>query len=390
MLLPMIQQVLARMLVNRPYSPSRVQAQPQQPSQPSLPSQSSVPAPPRPQALALSERESRILSALYLSDASGTPKPGLVLSALEGTTADGRLGAGDTIRVTDAAGALVFTRTLTASDVYALRFRENVLRYAERMHDGGWGFSEQNVDLTTGTLSPPQTRRYVDPSGASGTETVLKRNAYWEIVERAGQRYMLQRPTDDRGAPVLPSQAIRDVFDNPQHYRFDCATPIRLLNLAATLETIGEDDFNRRAERLQINSWYDQHDSSAFDGGFEYTGRTLPAGAFSVGGRANLQGEFAPFDPVQSDRLIPGDAYYFERPGDRSSPAQGWNAVYLGRHADGTYRFWSSERGIEEVRFVAGTWIPATTFNGHYLSAARASPNLTRLAAWDADQSALA
>ena len=237
----------------------------------------------------------------------------------------------------DAAGNGTSRKTLSSADLYDLRFRENI---SKRPRLGsGWGFSEKLVHINGGELAQPETRTYTGSNGQSATETVLERNNFWEVVQRGANRYLLMRETDPVGNPVKAADALNDVFNNRQDYAFDCATPMRLLNLKATLDTIGTEDFNQQAGRLQLSSWYDQHDSSGFDGGFIAKTRTAQAGEISVNGVSNLQGETALFDTAKGDSLRPGNAYYFDLPGDKTSASQGWNSIYLGRNDNGSYRF---------------------------------------------------
>lgn len=197
---------------------------------------------------------------------------------------------------------------------YDLRFRENMVKTANNL-GAGWAFSEDLVHINNGELTQPKTRSYTSINGQAATETVLERNNLWEVVQRGANRYLLMRETDNAGQPVKPSDAINDVFNNRQDYAFDCASPMRLLNLKATLETIGIDDFDSHAGRLQVSSWYDKDDSSGFDGGFSTTVRTTTqSGEFAVNGVSNLKGETALFDPTKGDALKPGSAYYFDLP----------------------------------------------------------------------------
>lgn len=270
---------------------------------------------------------------------------------------------------------------------YDLRFRENMVKTANNL-GAGWAFSEDLVHINNGELTQPKTRSYTSINGQAATETVLERNNLWEVVQRGANRYLLMRETDNAGQPVKPSDAINDVFNNRQDYAFDCASPMRLLNLKATLETIGIDDFDSHAGRLQVSSWYDKDDSSGFDGGFSTTVRTTTqSGEFAVNGVSNLKGETALFDPTKGDALKPGSAYYFDLPGDNTSASQGWNAIYLGQNDDGSYHFWSTNIGDVNVNFGENNWLPQDTFQGYYLGAVNANPNLDRLQSWDTHRS---
>ena len=126
----------------------------------------------------------------------------------------------------------------TSDAVYEQRFRDNMVKTASSLGDG-WTFSEKLVQINQGELAQPEIRTYTSANKQTATETVLERNDYWEVVQRGSNRYLLMRNTDSSGQPVKPSDAINDVFNNRQDYAFDCASPLRLLNLKATLDTIG-------------------------------------------------------------------------------------------------------------------------------------------------------
>jgi hypothetical protein len=270
---------------------------------------------------------------------------------------------------------------------YEQPFRDAMVKTASSL-GAGWAFSEELVHIKSGELTQSETRSYTASNGQAATETVLERNNLWEVVQRGANRYLLMRETDNAGRPVKPSDAINAVFNNRQDYAFDCASPMRLLNLKATLDTIGADDFDSHAGRLQVSSWYDKDDSSGFDGGFSTKVRTTTqAGEFSVNGVSNLKGETAMFDPAKGDVLTPGSAYYFDLPGDNKSASQGWNAIYLGRNDDGSYHFWSTNIGNVDVNFGKNNWLPQDAFQGYYLGAVTANPNVERLQSWDTHRS---
>lgn len=342
--------------------------------------------PPQPAPVPLSDTEKSTLLGTYAADSQGNIPAGQAVTVLDGDNADQRLSEGDTLVVSNAAGAETSRKTLAATDLYELRFRENMVTTTSSL-GAGWDFSEDLVHINGGELTQTETRSYTSASNQTATETVLERNNYWEVVQRGSNRYLLMRETDNAGQTIKPSDAINDVFNNRQDYAFDCASPLRLLNLKATLDTIGTDDFDSHAGRLQISSWYDKDDSSGFDGGFNTKVRTAQAGEVNVDGVSNLQGETALFDTAKGDALIPGSAYYFDLPGDNKSASQGWNAVYLGRNDDGSYRFWSTNIGNVDIRFGENSWLPQDTFKGYYLGAVNVNPNSERLQSWDSNRS---
>lgn len=339
--------------------------------------------------VALSASQQAMLNSTFAADADGRVRNGHHVFVVDGASADGVLSPGDKLQVLDGNNSLVSTHDITAADIYAERFRENMRDTAASLTDGGWRFSEKNVEIPRGKLRHPESRPYTDSYGVSGTEKVLQRNDYWEIVERGGNRFMLMRERDNWGNPVRPADAVNHIFSNRRDYHFDCATPMRVLNLKATMDTIGADDFNTRAGRLQINSWFDQHDFSSFDGGFRYAGRTAAAGEVSVDGVPNLAGEYALFDPSRGDKMVLGNTYYFDKPGDNTSSVQGWNAVFIGKRDADTYKFWTPSLGIANVHFHEGQWIPDRGFDKYYLASAVGSPDVARLGNWDSDRSGL-
>lgn len=265
---------------------------------------------------------------------------------------------------------------------YDQQFRDNLLKNVGEVGDG-WEFSDKLVELPNNALNQPETRQYRDTQGKRQQETVLERNNYWEVVQRGADRHLVMRETDNAGQAVKPSEALQDIFAHRENYQFDCATPMRLLNLKATLDTVGADDFDQHSGRLQLSSWYDQHDNSRFDGGFISSVRTAEAGTINVKDKTNNAGETALFDPGKGDKLTPGNIYYFDLPGDTSSERQGWNAVYLGTGNNGSHQFWSSSIGEVAVNFANSGWIASAGFDDYYLGAAISAPNTDRLRSWD-------
>lgn len=305
-------------------------------------------------------------------------------------------GGSNTGNQTDNTGSTGSTGTQnppnTASNeaIYEERFREAVTNNINQI-GVGWDFSEgiDLVQIKNGTLQQPETRSYVDGQGNYGMETVIERNEYWEVVERDGRNHMVARQTDDQGQAIQPSAALNDVFNNPDKYSFDCSTPMALINMKATMDVIGEDDFNRNIGQLTFSGWKDSVDGD-FDGGFNATSRTAGAGEVNVNGVANLAGETAMYDPQKDGPLEVGNAYYFELPGDRHSDQQGWNAVYMGTDQNGKHNFWSPSVGTVQVEFQDNSWVTKVGYENYYLGGVNASPNVSRLAAMDSDGSGLA
>lgn len=305
---------------------------------------------------------------------------------LEGNNQDGKLGIGDTLIVQDQSGQELTRSTLSSDTIYELRFRENMLKNGLAI-ESGWDFTDQLVSLKNAALTEPETRLFTGANGQTGTELVLERNPFWEVVERDNNRYLLMRTHNDQGQPVQAADALNDIFDHRESYAFDCASPMSLLNLKSSLDTIGAADFNRNAGQLMLSSWFDQYDSSKFDGGYMAKVRTANAGEININGIRNLAGETAVFDPAKGDKLIPGNAYYFDLPGDNTSSVQGWNALYLGENQSGGHDFWSNSIGQITVDFADGNYLTTGQLSGYYLGAVVSDPNTARLQAWDNDQS---
>ena len=108
--------------------------------------------------------------------------------------------------------------------------------------------------------------------------------------------------------------------------------------------------------------------------GFEVDARF--ANGTPQAGFNTIDNELEVFDPAKGDRLVPGDSYYFESPGDNSTYLQGWTAIYMGQGDNGSHQFWTHPGGTvsttltNDGRFVASSG----PFAGDYLSALQASP----------------
>lgn len=341
--------------------------------------QTNTQQPSTPKPLTLSQSEQSILNSSFADTKSK-------VLALDGKDQDGKLSVGDTLIVQNLNGQELNRSTLTTDDIYELRFRENMLKNGLAV-ESGWEFTDQLISIKEGGLDQPETRMFTGANGQTGTEQVLERNQFWEVVERDNNRYLLMRTSNDQGQTIQASDALSDIFNHRDSYAFDCASPMSLLNLKSSLDTIGVDDFNRHAGQLMLASWFDQYDSSKFDGGYLAKVRTAEAGEITINGIRNLAGETALFDPTKGDKLIAGNAYYFDLPGDTSSAVQGWNALYLGQNEDGSHDFWSNSIGAVTVDFANNSYLTTGFLNGYYLGAVVSDPNTARLQAWDTDQS---
>ncbi|WNS76924.1 protein-glutamine gamma-glutamyltransferase [Bacillus sp. DTU_2020_1000418_1_SI_GHA_SEK_038] len=101
---------------------------------------------------------------------------------------------------------------------------------------------------------------------------------------------------------ILPSDAIKDVFENGKEYAFECTTAIVIIFYKAVLDLISVSYFNTLFQRLLVWDWNHDQDLSIIT---------------KIG-----------------SNFIPGDVVYFYNP-DYDHPVwTGENAVYLG---DGLY-----------------------------------------------------
>jgi len=276
---------------------------------------------------------------------------------------------GDALTVTAADGT-VTTRAVTKEDVYNVEFRGNLVKAAEDASNPAWDFTENIVDMPKSKLTPPEVR---------GDNKILSRNEFWEVVETRGEdnkpfQYMKMRETDDQGNPVKPSDAIQDMFNNKDEYILDCATPMRLLNLKAQLDTVGADDFNRSHQGLSLHSHFDSHDTNGdnLDSGFEVSVDFASAGN-ADGAIANV--EYTRFDPA-NDKLVPGEWRYFDKPGDVFSSNQGTNRIYVGPGEDGKEVFWEIGGGLESIDL-------AEPPLGEHLTSLNGKPPINQLVAID-------
>jgi protein-glutamine gamma-glutamyltransferase len=120
-------------------------------------------------------------------------------------------------------------------------------------------------------------------------------------------------------AGVKPSDAVTDIFNNPDKYKFECATGMVIVYYKAMLEMMGPDHFNQvMGNNLKIGPW--QYEST-LSGALNYTG----------------SGDQDATD-ARVKNLLPGDYTYFKN-WDVSDEAkaggwQGENVIYLG---DGKY-----------------------------------------------------
>ena len=160
-------------------------------------------------------------------------------------------------------------------------------------------------------------------------------------------QYMKMRESDDNGNPVQASDAIEHMFANKDDYLLDCATPMRILNLKAQLDTVGADDFNRANQGLSLHSHFDSHDTNGdtLDSGFQVS--------FQLAQANNADGsipdvEYTRHDPA-STPLIPGEWRYFDKPGDVSSQNQGTNRIYVGPGENGRELFWEIGGGVVSI-----------------------------------------
>ncbi len=176
---------------------------------------------------------------------------------------------------------------------------------------------------------------------------IFSENAYFQEVSVNGGMHRL----DQVGG--TPSDALRDLFENPGQYELDCATGANAVLMKGVLDTVGDDTFDELfADGLDLSGWnldrgpvYADHITMATDGT-----ASLPT---VYGNVESVAGDVAPYD-ARRDDLVVGENVYFETPGDNDSFLQGWNAVYLGVDpASGEHLFFSQGAGVMTVELNA-------------------------------------
>ena len=299
-----------------------------------------------------------------------------------GAGGTGKISAGDTVVIRNAQGVET-KKVLSQAEAYDVNFRSNVLNAAKLASDPAWDFTEKIVEMPKNELNPPEVRT-TQVNGQNVQQKVLARDSKWEVLEQRGDdgknfQFLKIRSTDDNGNPVKPSDAINDLFANKDKFVFDCATPVRILNLKAQLDTVGADDFDAANQGLALHSHFDSNDKNgdAFDSGFDKT-VTLAAAGNADGATPGV--EFSRFNP-SNDRLVPGEWRYFEGPGDDTTSSQGTNRIYLGPAANGKASFYEIGGGIVDINLNNPPL-------GEYLSSLRGSTPTDELIAIDQHVSA--
>ncbi|MFC1707569.1 hypothetical protein ACFL59_12270, partial [Planctomycetota bacterium] len=54
---------------------------------------------------------------------------------------------------------------------------------------------------------------------------------------------------------IPPSVALRDIFNNPKLYQFECATALTIVRYKAILDLVGDKDFDRICPDLRVGPW---------------------------------------------------------------------------------------------------------------------------------------
>lgn len=178
---------------------------------------------------------------------------------------------------------------------------------------------------------------------SNNTSTILT------AVDGGSNRYFSNRSYN--GATYLEqtngtaAEGLREMINNPGDYTIECAAGANLVMKKGLLDTIGDARFNALyPDGIDSLSWFgDIAPSSADYQVSEIAGEfQVPVNGQLVG---NLPGEIKPYD-IQNDTLEVGELYYFDKPGDRSTALQGWNAIYLGQNPDGSHQFYAQGAGI--------------------------------------------
>ena len=336
-----------------------------------------------PASVTLTKQQTATVASIFDGDATGKIPAGHTVSVLDTGSADGkgRINAGDTVQVKDKDGKVVKEVKLSNDQAYEINFRSNLVKNCE---DAGtsrnnWQFTADIVDIKNSETIPASEKTRTGPDGKK--ITVIERNKYWEVVNAGkddrGQDivYMKMRDPDANGKPT-PSEAMNDIFNNKNNYAFDCGTPMRLMNLKATLDTVGEADFNKHYQGLCLQGEFDSHDTNrnSLDAGYVKAGETVT----NKDWRGKPITEYSKFNPA-SDKLVPGERRYFEKPGDVTTATQGWNVIYLGPGPDGTQRFWRVGDGIHNVKIDPNSMQADGAFGTEYLSSMSGRPETQRL-----------
>lgn len=84
-------------------------------------------------------------------------------------------------------------------------------------------------------------------------EDIVGNPRFWAVAHESeaavGQGHLELRPG------VSPSEALEDVFANPDQYEFECGTAIVILRYKAVLELIGANDFDRVCADMVVGQW---------------------------------------------------------------------------------------------------------------------------------------
>jgi len=109
------------------------------------------------------------------------------------------------------------------------------------------------------------------------------------------------------------SAAIKDVFENPQQYQFECATALVLLRYKAIMELVGEKDFDRICKDLKVGPWDQEGHAEA---------------AWKVEGKAGDGSKIA-MSAEDAKKVKPGDYTYFK---NWSVSLSGYNGGWQGEN----------------------------------------------------------
>lgn len=213
--------------------------------------------------------------------------------------ADGKLGTGDVVLTSTAAGKSVVERVSQAL-ADQTRVSKAMVDASEKMNSAGVPFA---------------------------ITTQHKANAdYWTVG--AGGTLQLK-------PGVKPSEALEDIAQNPSKYGYECATGLVVVYYQAILDLIGPEDFDRIASDLVVGPWQ-MEDSLA---------------SLMVNRHPN------PGKDTETDlgdhTLVPGNYYYFRNwDVTDEARARGWqgeNVIYLGEG-----RFYGHGIGLGDASMFVG------------------------------------
>ncbi len=130
---------------------------------------------------------------------------------------------------------------------------------------------------------------------------------------------------------VEPSDGIRDIFANPEHYGFECATAMMVVYYKAILDEVGDEAFNKLFVHISLMSW----------------DKSMP---FKASYQVKSGETFSPSDTKRMRANMPGEHGYIRNfdvsPEGRAAGWQGENVILVGYSPEGEKLFYGHPFGI--------------------------------------------